>query len=162
MATPCPRCGATKTESVRHGLIYETLWKMGLHLRRCSFCNRRRLFKRVDRNRPHPDDMTQEQLQEYYNRKIAEAGGVVSKPYQAPSPHTISGPPEVESPQEDSATDASVGVAVTTEESEPRYSCPKCGGGLIRRSRRKFYERWFRRPRMARCMRCDHRFPYPD
>ena len=48
-----------------------TLWNMGYHLRRCSFCNRWRLFKRRDRNRPHPDDMTAEELTEDFNRKIA-------------------------------------------------------------------------------------------
>ena len=58
MASPCPRCGTTKTESVRHGFIHDKLWNMGYHLRRCSFCNRWRLFKRADPNRPHPDDMT--------------------------------------------------------------------------------------------------------
>ena len=62
METPCPRCGTTKTESVRHGFIYNTLWKMGYHLRRCSFCNRRRFIPAGDRNRPHPNDMTAEEL----------------------------------------------------------------------------------------------------
>src|ERR1017187_1818671 len=73
MASPCPRCGTTKTESVRHGFIHDTLWKMGYHLRRCSFCNRRRLFKRANPDRPHPDDMTVEELQESFHRKIAES-----------------------------------------------------------------------------------------
>ena len=48
---------------------------MGYHLRRCSYCNRPRLFKRADPNRPHPDDMTREELQERFNRKIAESLG---------------------------------------------------------------------------------------
>ena len=43
---------------------------MGYHLRRCSYCNRYRLFKRMDRNQPHPDDLTAEELRESFNRKI--------------------------------------------------------------------------------------------
>src|ERR1700722_11851662 len=75
MESPCPRCGTVKTESVHHGFIYATLWKMGYHLRRCSFCNRKRMFKRPDPTRPHPDDLTMSDLQRSFDRKIAQSLG---------------------------------------------------------------------------------------
>jgi hypothetical protein len=162
MATPCPRCGATKTESARHGIVYRTLWRMGYHLRRCSFCNRPRLFKRADPGRPHPDDMTHEQLRDYYDKKVAEAGGTTrwtaqsSSPREAPVDSSIKAVPVV------AKASTSVGVAQAAEEVEEEYPCcPKCGSESFRRSRRKFYERWLHRPRMARCRTCGHRFPYP-
>ena len=56
---------------------------------------------------------------------------------------------------------ASVGVAVAENEVDDYRLCPKCGSTLYRRSRRRWYERLMSRPRMARCLKCDHRFPYP-
>ena len=44
MATPCRKCGATKTERVRHGLMYSIARKCGYRLRLCSRCRRRRLI----------------------------------------------------------------------------------------------------------------------
>src|ERR1035437_10335554 len=75
MSSSCPRCGETKTESVPHGMIYNFLWGMGYTLRRCSFCKRRRLFKRLNPNRPHPEDVTYEELQERFDREIAKSLG---------------------------------------------------------------------------------------
>jgi len=159
METPCPRCGTTKTESVRHGIIYSAVWKMGYHLRRCSFCNRRRLIPRGDRNRPHPNDLTAEELTESFNRRIAAAkrrDAALAKAAGAASNSSE------ESPQNDaSLRTISIGVADATDEVEDYRLCPKCGSTLYRRSRRRWWERLIKRPRMARCMKCDHRFPYP-
>lgn len=161
MASPCPRCGATKTESVRHGLIYGVFWKMGYHMRRCSFCNRRRLFKRAGGDRPHPDEMTREQLQEQYDRRIAEVGGTMPT-------DPVPADPEIDSPPAEEAVAAappesvaSVSVAEPMEEVDEFDCCPRCGSPLFRRSRRTFFERFLKRPRMARCIRCAYRFPYP-
>lgn len=44
MATPCRKCGATKTEAVGHGLLYNLARKFGYRLRKCSRCQRRRLL----------------------------------------------------------------------------------------------------------------------
>ena len=161
MATPCPRCGTSKTESVPHGLIYQTFWRMGYHLRRCSFCNRRRLIPRGDRNRPHPNDLTAEELTESFNRKIAAAkrrdaaaskgtGGIMAS-HSSEESHGNEAPPRT----------ISIGVADATDEVEDYRLCPKCGSTLYRRSRRRWWERLIKRPRMARCMKCDRRFPYP-
>jgi hypothetical protein len=135
MGTPCPRCGTLKTEYVRHGYIYNILWKMGYHLRRCSFCNRRRLIKRGDRNRPHPNDLTAEELTEHFNRKIASAlrrdaaaSGVIVKNMtldSAPQSPGLGPRPKA----------TAVGVAEV--EAKNDYGlCPKCGNAKYRRSRR--------------------------
>ncbi len=161
MSSPCPRCGANKTKSVRHGIIYNTAWKIGYHMRRCSYCNRYRFIRMGGRNHPHPNDMTMEQLQESFNRQIVAAGG--SLPANSPKPG--------ENMAFDSGKEAgSQGAGPSTsplnpteeriEEDRPR-SCPKCGSHNFRRSRRRWYERLLRRGRMARCSKCRHRFPYP-
>jgi hypothetical protein len=160
METPCPRCGTLKTESVRHGFLYNTLWKMGYHLRRCSFCDRRRLLKRGDRNRPHPNDLTAEELTEHFNRKIASAirrdagPAVVVKSMALDA--ALPSPAPALSTGSTSVAVAEVGAV------EGLATCPSCGNTKYRRSRRKWYERWLNRPRMARCLKCAHRYPYPD
>ena len=161
MASPCPRCGNTKTESVQHGFIHDTLWNMGYHLRSCSFCNRWRLFKRVDRTRPHPDDMTMEELQESFNRKIAETTGKPSAASETPGGNRASDSSEESRGLGAEASALSIGVAEATDVVEDDRLCPKCGGTIYRRSHRRWYERLVRRPKMARCLKCDHRFPYP-
>jgi hypothetical protein len=172
METPCPRCGTLKTESVRHGFIYNTLWKMGYHLRRCSFCNRRRLVPRGDRNRPHPNDLTAEELTEHFNRRIASSlrregadSGVIVRHMTAdsapPSPVPATTPKAV--PPGPSAPPKASAVGVAEVEVKDDYGlCPNCGNSKYRRSRRRWYERWLNRARMARCLKCTHRFPYPD
>jgi hypothetical protein len=161
MATPCPRCGTTKTESVRHGLIYEFLWNRGYHLRRCSFCNRRRIFKRVDRDRPHPDDMTVDELQEQFNRKIAEASGKTSAAPESNGGKMASASSKGAHELEARPNGPSIGVTEEADEFEGYRLCPNCASPLFRRSHRRWYERLLNRPKMARCSRCAHRFPYP-
>jgi DNA-directed RNA polymerase subunit RPC12/RpoP len=162
MATPCPRCGTMKTESVRHGFIYETLWNMGYHLRRCSYCNRRRIFKLAETHRTHPDDMTGEELQEQFNRKIAEASGKRPAASEAVDRAEGMAPDLVEERHEPERPPnrSSIGVA-EEDEFEGYHVCPHCGSTLYRRSHRRWYERMLNRPKMARCSRCDRRFPYP-
>lgn len=161
MASPCPRCGATKTKSVRHGLIYNMLWRMGYHLRRCSFCEKWRLFKRVHRSGPHPDDMTHEQLQEHYDGKIAEASRRAPAKPETPGPEIAPESAEASVGGETLGTATSVRVAEAQDEVDDYHYCPECGSTSYRRSRRRFFERLLKRPRMARCLRCNHRFPYP-
>jgi hypothetical protein len=161
MATPCPRCGNTKTESVRHGYVHNKLWDMGYHLRRCSYCNRWRLFKRLDRTRPHPDDMTAEELAESFHRRIAQASGKTSETLKR-----YGGTMAANSSEESHGLDAQSRTTATRaeegqDEVEDYRLCPKCGSSVYRRSRRRWYERLVKRPKMARCLKCDHRFPYP-
>ncbi|MGO8815194.1 MAG: hypothetical protein ACLQVG_11130 [Terriglobia bacterium] len=158
MADPCPRCGTTKTESVRHGFLYTRLWNMGYHLRRCSFCNRKRIFKRHDRNRPHPDDLTAEELTEHFNRKIAEAKG---QTYVAVKRENVANSSEESQLLGTQPQRMPVSVAEATEEIDDYRLCPNCGSSNYRRSHRRWYEKLLKSPRMARCIKCDTRFPYP-
>jgi rubredoxin len=161
MASPCPRCGATKTRSARHGLVYSALWNLGYHLRRCSFCGRRRLFKRTHRNEPHPDDMTYEQLQEDYDRKVAEASRTSPAHPQTRAVHMTPAFARASIGSGTLSTPTPVSVADAYDEVDDDGCCPDCGSTFYRRSRRRFFERLLKRPRMARCLRCNHRFPYP-
>jgi len=220
MRAECPRCGATKTESVPHGLIYDLCWGMGYHLRRCSRCNRRRLLPRGDPSRPHPNDLTIEQLQTSFNKKVAASGGRQPaqawgfgdtlaaasadgapevrtslktveqrrEPAVAPkvAPASVAEPAPVEGPAapafvpapappqlaEAAPVERPAELAFVRQQPSPRWAppaevvddyhvCPQCGSSSYRRSRRRWWERMINRPRMARCMKCNHRFPYP-
>ncbi len=46
MSKPCRKCGAEKTESVHHGLVYALVKLFGYRLRICSRCHRWRLLPR--------------------------------------------------------------------------------------------------------------------
>lgn len=133
---------------------------MGYHLRVCSYCQRWRLFKRGDKGRPHPDDMTMEELQESFNRKIAMTAGKPPESSETLAGDAISNLSEEASGLEAAADGSSAAVTEIATEVEDGPSCPRCGGTLFRRSHRRWYERLIRRPRMARCLKCDHRFPY--
>ena len=57
MASPCKKCGAEKTESVPHGVLYSLAKACGYRLCMCSRCSRLRLFPlppqpRMRRERP--------------------------------------------------------------------------------------------------------------
>ena len=64
MATPCPKCGAAKTESVQHGLMDEVAKKFGYRLRKCSRCRKYRLLPRHRRPDDAPADAAKPQEQE--------------------------------------------------------------------------------------------------
>jgi DNA-directed RNA polymerase subunit RPC12/RpoP len=161
MASPCPRCGATKTESVRHGLIYDTLWKFGYHLRCCSSCKRWRLFKQRDPTQRHPDDMTLEELRERYDRKLKEAARKASLASEKPGGKMASDSSEESRGSGGQPSKSSVRAKGAGDDFVEYRLCPKCGSTHYHRSRRRWYERLIRRRRMARCMKCNHRFPYP-
>jgi hypothetical protein len=105
--------------------------------------------------------MTVEELQERFQRKIAEASRGRSTTSEAPGGNMESGSSEESRGLEDQPSQTSIGVAEATDEEEEYRLCPKCRGAVYRRSRRRWWERMMKRPKMARCMKCDHRFPYP-
>ena len=167
MASPCPRCGASKTESVPHGVFYNLAWSLGYHLRRCSSCNRPRLIKRVGPDRPHPNDLSYDELEENFNRKIAESGSEMPnkpEPAQPVTAHEVSEAPDDYETFDDSEPELEAPLAKESRGATEHHAdgcCPRCSGTLYRRSRRNFIERLLKRPRMARCLRCNHRFPMP-
>jgi hypothetical protein len=134
---------------------------MGYHLRRCSFCNRKRIFKRHDRNRPHPDDLTAEELTDHFNRKIAQTLGQTTVPKKGQGGTVASNSSQTNPGPGDQPQPSAVGVITVPDEGDDYRLCPRCGGTVYRRSRRRWYERFLNRPKMARCLRCDNRFPYP-
>jgi hypothetical protein len=160
MASPCPRCGAIKTESVRHGIIYHLFWSLGYHLRRCSQCDRWRVFRR-GRSRaeleevPVPNSGADSSL---------EVGG--ESPPEKGAGTAGGGEREAATAREEGSASAEgdeAYVPADWEDSPYDYGCcPKCGSTLYRRSHRTSFERLIGRPRMARCLKCGHRFPYPS
>ncbi len=48
MATPCRRCGTTKTEPVSRGALRGLARVLGFKLRRCARCQRRRWLREKD------------------------------------------------------------------------------------------------------------------
>jgi hypothetical protein len=45
MATPCGKCGATKTDPAGLRLLYKLAKALGLRLRRCANCKRIRFLR---------------------------------------------------------------------------------------------------------------------
>jgi hypothetical protein len=52
-------------------------------------------------------------------------------------------------------------LAEATTETDVSNCCPKCRDTYYRATPRRWYERLMKRPQMARCFNCHHRFPYP-
>jgi hypothetical protein len=161
MEPPCPWCGANKTESVPHGFIYNLLWRIGYHLRRCSCCNRKRILKRGDRNQPRPDEMTWEELTERFNREVAEAKSVMYKASYGHVRNMAANSLPESSGLRTQSTGSAVGV-LDANDDRGYGACPKCGSTAFRLSHRYWYEKILGRPKMAGCFGCGCRFPYPD
>src|ERR1039458_4612728 len=107
-------------------MIYNFLWRRGYALRCCSFCKRRRLLKRVHPDRPHPEHMTIEELQERFDREIAKSLGRIpqaaemSESKMARDSHAASNGPEIKS------VGTSGDLAEAFAETDFSNCCPKC------------------------------------
>jgi ribosomal protein S27AE len=142
MPKPCPRCGAIRTDSVRHGVLYWGAWALGYRLRQCSRCRFPRLFRRHNHNRPESETA-------FTAENTSPNVGTAERKMQEPVM-------DEQEPKRDAPTDPKQ-IPVTRD----RYCCPRCGSTFYRRSRRSLMERILMRPRMARCKTCAFRFPYP-
>src|SRR5947207_10016189 len=120
MALPCPKCGGTKTESVRASLLYWLAEAFGYRLRTCGRCRSYRLFKRGASRGSHSPQHGAEET---------------SQPDPAP---------------QETATATAPQPAVDTGGSSPpqeeprqggRHACPRCGSKDYRRSHRSWWER---------------------
>jgi predicted RNA-binding Zn-ribbon protein involved in translation (DUF1610 family) len=105
--------------------------------------------------------MTVEELRESFERQIAKSLEKEHTDLKATGGKMASDSPEKARELGAQPIGSSIGVAVAPAEVEDYRLCPKCGSTLYRRSRRRWYERLVRRPKMARCLKCDHRFHYP-
>ena len=139
MATSCPKCGGTKTESVRAGLLYWLANAFGYRLRLCGRCRSYRLFRRGGESHGSRSREPQEE-----------------QPSQAQPTATATAAAEAQ------AAPAASGSNPSQEQPRERtYSCPRCGSKDYRRSRRRWLERRQGSPPMLRCRSCNHRFPLP-
>lgn len=142
MPKPCPRCGATRTDSVRHGVLYWGAWALGYRLRECSRCRFPRLFGRHNQDKPESEAAF---TAEDTSPKVGTAEQKMQEPVMA---------------EQQPRPDAPAEPKPTPVVRDP-YCCPHCGSTFYRRSRRTLLERILMRPRMARCKTCAFRFPYP-
>ena len=160
MISPCPRCGEVKTESVRHGILYHLLWKLGYHLRRCSRCNRPRALRRP-KSRAHfeEESILNTGTDSFLESDLGPSG--FERNMRSGAAYPRNEPAETGSSRNEDQ--GATQVAAAWEESSSEYGCcPRCGSTQYRRSRRSAFEKMIGRPRMARCRRCFHRFPYPE
>jgi hypothetical protein len=139
MISPCPRCGATRTDSVRHGVMYRLVWIFGYRLQQCSRCRLPRFIRR-------PHDVFPDSLQ---LREEAAAGPHFVEERRAQK--MVKGNSALKENQVIGAGSSNRGWG----------RCPACRTTRYHRSRRTILERILLRPRMAHCEKCGSRFPYP-
>ena len=60
MTSPCPRCGATRTDSVPHGPMYKLAWAVGYRLCRCSRCRLPRFVRKHQDESPNSSQLREE------------------------------------------------------------------------------------------------------
>jgi hypothetical protein len=139
MISPCPKCGATKTDPVPHNFRYELARVFGYRLQRCSRCRKARYLPRHHR----------------INRDSSPAGKESMKQGGfAQDPVTLMRSEAPPAPQEDHGE-----VGETSERGGPQ--CPACGSIRYHQTHRTRMEWLLRRPALARCENCGLRFPYP-
>jgi len=138
MISPCPKCGATKTDPVPHDFKYNLARAFGYRLQRCSRCRAAR-FIRLHREKSLGESLV-----------LEEAGSSGWLAEEGESPGTAKARPD---PGKDQLT-----AAGSSDRDVPH--CPDCGSTSYHRTRRTTKERMLRRPPMARCERCGKRFPY--
>jgi ssDNA-binding Zn-finger/Zn-ribbon topoisomerase 1 len=138
VTSPCPKCGETRTDPVRHGTMYKLVWAFGYRLHRCPRC---RAARYLPRHRGKSRDLSQ--------------GGneLAGAPWLAEERRAIGTAEARSEPKEDQ-------VAADSSDRE-LHACPACGSMKCHRSRRTKLERLQSRPPMARCEMCGMRFPYP-
>ncbi len=139
MASPCPKCGGTKTDPVSHGLMYNLAWAFGYRLQQCSRCRTSRYMPRHRGGSSHPSQLGKERVSPL---GLAEEERALGSAEARPGPNrdqaTAPGPMKCELPR-----------------------CPACGRTKSHRTQRTTMERMLRRPPMLRCESCGMRFPHP-
>jgi predicted nucleic acid-binding Zn-ribbon protein len=140
MISPCRKCGATKTEPVRHGIIYKVARASGYRLCQCSRCRKLRLIRRHD-------DVLSTSLK---SGKEAATVACVAEEGQAPKPAQKDLEPKINQP-----------LAAADSSHRGSHRCPDCGSTKYHRTKRTALEHLLLRPPMARCELCRSRFPYP-
>lgn len=139
MTPPCPKCGATKTDPVKHGLKYDIVWAFGYRLQKCSRCRTPRYLPMQRRRSAGSSQAVEPAISIFGPGEITGgAGGAESPP----------------------GSKSDEGNAARTSLHEPRC-CPACGSPKSHRTQRTPKERLMHRPPMLRCESCGMRFPHP-
>ncbi len=140
MTSPCPKCGETKTDPVRHGLMYKLVWAFGYRLQECARCRAPRFIPRHDGKSPHSSQWGKRPVSAL---PFAEKRGALRTAEESPEPKGTK--------------------QVTAADSSGRglRCCPACGSTEYHRIHRTTLERILSRPKVARCEKCGLRFPYP-
>jgi hypothetical protein len=221
MTSPCPRCGATRSDPVPHGTAYKLVKLLGYRLQRCAQCRLPRFIPRVAKKSPdlwkkqeptavapsavEPVVMAQEKLEpkenptavarsseaqlgrcpscgssRYHRTRRTSTERFLSRPsmarcetcgarfvYPAASeseqePETVEELAEHRNTSERHRENSQPNETTEGSSRRGRRGCPACGSTEYRRSHRTTLERMLRRPKMARCRKCRHRFPYPN
>ena len=139
MISPCPKCGATKTDPVPHDFKYKLARIFGYRLQQCSRCRAARSIRI-----PRGESLGASLLAD----ETGSSGWLVE---EGESPGTAEAPPESGREQLTGADSWDFNLP----------HCPDCGSTSYHRTRRTAPERMLRRPPMARCESCGMRFPYP-
>jgi len=139
MNSACRKCGATKTEPVRHGILYKVARASGYRLCQCSRCRKLRLIRR------HDESSTSLKSEK-------EAATVAGATEERGAPKTA-----------EKHLEPKIDQAVAAADSPHRGPghCPDCGSTKYHRTKRTPLEHLMLRPPMARCELCRSRFPYP-
>jgi len=140
MTSPCPRCGDTKADPVRHGLMYKLVWAFGYRLQECARCRGPRFLPRHDRKSPGSSQLGKEPASV---PPFAEERGALRTAEENPEPKVTK--------QVTAADSSDSGLR----------RCPVCGGTEYHRTKRTTLERIRSRPKLAHCENCGLRFPYP-
>ena len=139
MTSPCPRCGETKTDPVRHRGMYKLAWAFGYGLHRCSRC---RALHFIPRHCGESPDSSQLENEPPNAPGFAEERGAL---------RTAEARSELKKDQ----------VTAANSSDRDLRPCPACGSTQYYRSKRTTLERMLRRLPIARCESCGLRFPYP-
>ena len=135
----CPACGSTKYHRTRRTRLERFLMRPPMS--RCEKCGLRFPYSR------HPDGSSHASVESDEDEvPMLRPSGERRSPGMAEE----STKAEVTKPVKDA--DSSNGELP---------SCPSCGSTRYHRTHRSRFERFLSRPPMARCDKCNSRFPYP-
>jgi len=138
MISPCPKCGATKTDPVPRGVKYDLVWAFGYRLQRCSRC---RAARYIPRNREKSRGSSPAEPEPQSKPRLAAETGTLGTADRSPEPKKVQ-------------------VTAADSSDANLLRCPACGSTKHHRTQRTKLERMLQRPPMGRCERCGKRFPY--
>lgn len=167
MVSPCPRCGDMRAEPLHRSFLYPLFKRFGYRYSECARCGRRRLLVRREKDKHRHSHESKSQAASSSRPLTPSAAS-----NESTSPAVNSTEKIATAPAMAATANAPIALAETvTPEDEAnaaakthrrRYTCPFCGSGDCRISRRRFWERLTGKGKMLRCRQCRKRFPRPS